>query len=196
MRRQARVVTVRSRTSAIWVGVGLAALVGPVACQPHAEPYGPCVVDHPDPEYRAYTNDLGQEVCRAGYRQIGAEPPPDPWTEETEAEAEEASTEPAGDVTTEAAALCPQATDCVAYTDTCVAVFAAVGSECAGGAGVCDAAGVCEVPDRASLGASCSADGECAEGHCVDGICCDAACDGVCQQCSPEGRCNVAPAAA
>jgi hypothetical protein len=42
-------------------------------------------------------------------------------------------------------------------------------------------------------GAACAGAGECTSGFCVDGLCCESACDGVCQQCSESGRCDVMP---
>lgn len=81
----------------------------------------------------------------------------------------------------------------------CVAVPAPSGTPCQQGTGTCDGQGACVVPDKSGLGAACAADSDCAEGHCVargqDGarVCCDAACDGVCQACSADGRCEEMP---
>ncbi len=41
------------------------------------------------------------------------------------------------------------------------------------------------------LGVSCSSGTECASGHCSAGVCCDQACQGVCQQCSASGHCQM-----
>jgi len=48
------------------------------------------------------------------------------------------------------------------------------------------------------LGQGCSADDDCAQGACVAGpngarICCESRCDGVCEACGADGRCDVAP---
>ena len=64
--------------------------------------------------------------------------------------------------------------------------------------GTCDGDGECVVPDKAGLGDSCNTDDDCGSQHCVTGvngtnICCDSACDGVCEGCGSDGRCNVAP---
>jgi hypothetical protein len=81
----------------------------------------------------------------------------------------------------------------------CAALPAAEGTPCQQGTGTCDGLGACLVPDKNALGLPCEVDGDCAEAHCVangaDGtrVCCDAACDGVCQACSPLGRCEDAP---
>lgn len=44
-----------------------------------------------------------------------------------------------------------------------------------------------------TLGAECGSDGECASEHCVDGVCCENACDGPCENCSSQGRCDAMP---
>jgi ASPM-SPD-2-Hydin domain-containing protein len=91
----------------------------------------------------------------------------------------------------EAFGQCKQQADCASVPEL-------AGTPCQTGMGSCDGAGACVVMGKAGLGASCSADAECAEGHCVAGpdgasLCCDAACDGACQACSATGRCEVAP---
>lgn len=109
---------------------------------------------------------------------------------------------------------CPETTDCRQYesansgscadlgecrkTAQCVAVDAASGAACADGAGTCDGEGSCVVPDKLNLGQTCSSNEECAEGHCValgDGsnVCCDSACEGTCEACGSDGRCNQMP---
>ncbi len=80
----------------------------------------------------------------------------------------------------------------------CEEVLAEAGTPCAGETGECDGQGVCDVPDKASLGAECVENADCAEGNCVataDGsnVCCDAPCDGLCQACGADGRCDEAP---
>src|SRR5688572_15028691 len=71
------------------------------------------------------------------------------------------------------------------------------GTPCEQDAGTCDGDGACLVPSKAALGQSCTIDDDCAEGHCVaDGeqgalICCDAACDGICEACGGDGRCEA-----
>lgn len=58
--------------------------------------------------------------------------------------------------------------------------------------GPCDAGSCGDA--GAPLGAACASNGECESGFCVDGSCCDSACDGDCQRCGADGRCNVSPA--
>jgi hypothetical protein len=83
----------------------------------------------------------------------------------------------------------------------CAVLPAEAGTPCQAGTGTCDGQGACFVPGKSALGQPCSLAEDCAEGHCVpssaDGslVCCDAACDGVCQACSPAGRCEDTPAA-
>ena len=82
---------------------------------------------------------------------------------------------------------------------TCAPIEQPQGTLCQGGLGVCDGLGACLVAGKAALGAACALDGDCAEGNCVPGpggasICCDAPCDGTCQACSAEGRCDAVPA--
>ncbi|HTV19829.1 MAG TPA: hypothetical protein VMG12_14185, partial [Polyangiaceae bacterium] len=56
-----------------------------------------------------------------------------------------------------------------------------------------DAGSTPDVPLPGELGADCAGAGECNSGFCVDGVCCESACDGVCQECSAQGRCDVMP---
>jgi hypothetical protein len=82
---------------------------------------------------------------------------------------------------------------------TCAPLDQAQGTACLMGAGQCDGSGACIVPGKVALGAACAMDEECAEGNCVLGasgsrICCDSSCDGVCQQCGANGRCELTPA--
>lgn len=44
------------------------------------------------------------------------------------------------------------------------------------------------------LGAACASNGDCESGFCVEGFCCDGACNGDCEKCGADGRCNVSPA--
>lgn len=113
---------------------------------------------------------------------------------------------------------CPTGTTCLGYdastaTNNCAAIGEcrndhscsllpeAAGTSCGiGNAGTCDGDGICEVPDKASLGEACQNSEDCAEGNCVTGadgagLCCDTACDGVCEQCGANGRCDTAPEA-
>lgn len=48
-------------------------------------------------------------------------------------------------------------------------------------------------PNALAAGAFCTDSAACSTGHCVDGVCCESACDGVCQECSESGRCDVMP---
>lgn len=81
----------------------------------------------------------------------------------------------------------------------CAALPLPAGIPCQQGTGTCDGDGACLVPNKTRLGEPCELDEDCAEGHCVaagpDGarVCCDAACDGICQACSPAGRCEDIP---
>jgi hypothetical protein len=72
------------------------------------------------------------------------------------------------------------------------------GTSCQNGTGNCDGNGACAVDGKLILGSACAADDQCAEGHCATtatgAMCCDAPCDGECQQCSPSGHCEAAPA--
>lgn len=98
------------------------------------------------------------------------------------------------------AALNCEAVGVCRATAECAALPAAAGTPCQEGAGTCDGAGACVVPGKSVLGQPCAVSDDCAEGHCVpnsvDGarVCCDAACDGICQACSPAGRCEDTPA--
>jgi hypothetical protein len=57
---------------------------------------------------------------------------------------------------------------------------ASAGSDAMDAAPSCDATGACDRP----LGATCSANSECASGYCVDGVCCSNACLGPCRSCN------------
>lgn len=81
----------------------------------------------------------------------------------------------------------------------CVPTFEPAGTPCREGAGACDGQGECVVAGAARLGEACSADADCGSQHCITGadgtrICCEAACDGLCQECGQEGRCDRVPA--
>ncbi len=110
---------------------------------------------------------------------------------------------------------CPSATECRRYEGggtencdgfqlcraqaVCKVVDEPEGAPCRGGAGTCDGLGECVVPDTAGLGETCGQDQDCGSGFCVtapsgEAMCCESACDGVCEQCSPDGRCDAAPA--
>jgi len=60
----------------------------------------------------------------------------------------------------------------------------ATSADCAFGA-FC--VGTACIPKK-SMGADCTAGGECAGGACVDGVCCDTACGGACQACNIPGK--------
>ena len=92
---------------------------------------------------------------------------------------------------------CQAFAECKVQAD-CAALPEPASTPCQGGTGSCDGAGACVVEGKASLGAACAGDTDCAEGHCVAGpggasICCDAACDGPCQACGATGRCDLTP---
>ena len=42
-----------------------------------------------------------------------------------------------------------------------------------------------------TLGETCGRDQDCSGGHCVGSVCCDQACNGLCEQCSTSGRCQM-----
>lgn len=82
---------------------------------------------------------------------------------------------------------------------TCTPLDEPAGTPCRGGLGACDGLGECVVPGTAALGEACGTNADCGSDFCVsraDGnqVCCEAACDGLCQQCSADGRCDEVPA--
>ena len=99
--------------------------------------------------------------------------------------------------TTQAGANCEQIGVCRASA-TCQITNAAVGTACQNGTGSCDGNGACTVVGKLPLATSCTSGDECAEGYCANNgstaMCCDAPCDAECQQCSPSGHCDAAPA--
>lgn len=94
-------------------------------------------------------------------------------------------------------ANCAALNSCVAEAE-CTATPVAADTPCQEGAGTCDGNGECVVPDKLSLGETCAAADECGSGHCVESVdgervCCDAACDGLCEGCGSDGRCDATP---
>lgn len=107
---------------------------------------------------------------------------------------------------------CPESSECRSYEPigdgancegigacrtepACDVVDANADVPCASGEGTCDGAGECVVAGKLSLGEVCDAGDECGSGFCAetsDGerVCCDAACDGNCQACGDDGRCD------
>lgn len=112
-------------------------------------------------------------------------------------------------------ALCPEDTECLTHSESslpsrcaglntcetdalCESNATPSGTPCRDGAGECNGAGECIVPNKKALGDSCEDASECGSGACAERsngetVCCDSACDGVCQDCSNTGYCNVKP---
>ncbi len=97
----------------------------------------------------------------------------------------------------------PEGANCVALGEckldvTCIEVASESGTSCQDGEGTCEG-GQCVVPDKLVLGDPCAQADECGSGICVpssDGVerCCELACDGLCEVCSVDGRCDAVPA--
>ncbi len=110
---------------------------------------------------------------------------------------------------------CPAETECRVYELTnagncdalgacataaaCTSVDVQAGTPCANGEGACDGAGQCVIPNKATLGETCTDGDECGSDYCAATasgarVCCSEACDGVCEACGTDGFCDAAPA--
>ncbi len=110
---------------------------------------------------------------------------------------------------------CPADTECRSYvasdasncaavgqcaaTASCSNQDTASGTPCQNGEGTCDGAGQCVVPDKLTLGQTCTSNEECGSDSCAatangTSVCCNEACDGVCETCGADGFCDEAPA--
>lgn len=110
---------------------------------------------------------------------------------------------------------CPASTECRSYAPAdledncsdlgecraeaeCPYENANSGVACADGTGACDGDGECVVPDKLSLGETCTTDDQCGSGSCAattngGNVCCSADCEGTCQACGSDGQCNKTP---